>query len=296
MIAAQELSIVIASVSGWEPLSRCLSALREHEADDAPEIVVVMHAGSDAGDPLIREHPAVTRILVPGGGGIPALRAAGIDAASGRIVALTEDHCIPAAGWCRALLRSHRAHDAAAIGGVVENAATERLVDWAVYFCEYGRFAGPRPEGPTTDLSAPNVSYKRDRLPALDGEYWETFVHGHLRNAGETLWFEPRMRVHHCMHFGFAGFLAERYHYGRAFAGRRVTAFSWPRRLAYAALSPLLVPLFIVRTLLGMRRQTQHWPRLALCLPMIVAFAAAAAAGEAAGYLTGGGTSVTRLR
>ena len=55
---------------------------------------------------------------------------------------MTEDHCVAGDGWLQSVVRAHEAADAA-VGGAVENGATDRVVDWAVYFCEYGRYMLP---------------------------------------------------------------------------------------------------------------------------------------------------------
>ena len=45
--------------------------------------------------------------------------------------------------------------------------AGKRLIDWAVYICEYGKFMLPFPAGQAADLPGPNVSYKRAILESV---------------------------------------------------------------------------------------------------------------------------------
>lgn len=299
--AAPEISVVIACVNGGASLAACVEALQRQQGDvDAEVILVAGPRAPGVSDVAGDRHPRVRVIVVDGEPTIPRLRAAGIRAARGELVAITEDHCIPAPDWYEAIRRCHAQRPAAAIGGAVDNAATTRLVDWAVYFCEYGAYASPLPAGPTADLPGPNVSYKRRTLLELQDtiadEYWETFVHDRLARLGHQLWRDPSMQVRHKMHFRFLPFLAERFHYGRAFAGRRNQALGWTMRIVRGTLSPLLVPLFVMRISRNVLARRQHLLRFAACLPMICCFAVAAAAGEAAGHACGAGASAARLR
>ncbi len=300
---APDLSVVIASASGWPPLAACLAGLERQQGAVAAEVIVVAAATSDMSDVsrfVTQEYPGVRIVALDRDPSIPRLRAAGIHAARGGIIAITEDHCIPGPDWYQSIRRAHAERAAGAIGGAVDNAATTRLVDWAVYFCEYSRFASPLRAGAVDDLPAPNVSYKRSVLlgsrDLVADEYWETFVHDELRRRGHQLWCDPAMRVDHRMHFGFLSFVIERYHYGRAYAARRNPALGWLARLQRIALSPLLIPFFVLRISRNMLVRRRHWPRFACCLPMICCFAAAAAAGEAIGHLAGGGDSSLRMR
>ena len=297
---ALELSVVIASASGWAPLARCLAALARQQGAVRAEVIVVEAAGSDVSRFLSEQYPDVRVLRLDRDPSVPRLRAAGIHAARGGIVAITEDHCIPASGWYQSIRRAHADRAAAAIGGVVENAATGRLVDWAVYFLEYSRFASPLRAGEADDLPGPNVSYKRHVFYELGEstahEYWETFVHDELRGRGYQLWCDPSIRVDHCVHFRFGPFIVERYHYGRAYAGRRNPALGWAGRFRHAVLSPLLIPLFVLRVSRNVLSRRRHWFRFAGALPMVCCFAAAAAVGEGVGYLLGGGNSALRLR
>lgn len=297
---APDLSIVIASASGWAPLARCLAGLAGQQGAVRAEVIVVDAAGSEVSRFLREQYPDVRVVLLDRDPSVPRLRAAGIHVARGGIIAITEDHCIPASDWYQSIRRAHAERPAGGIGGAVENAATGRLVDWAVYYLEYSRFASPLRAGEAADLPGPNVSYKRSVLCELRefiaDEYWETFVHDELRVRGHQLWCDPSIRVDHRVHFRFGPFIVERYHYGRAYAGRRNPALGWAGRFRHAVLSPLLIPLFVLRVSRNVLSRRRHWFRFAGALPMVCCFAAAAAVGEGVGYVLGGGNSVLRLR
>lgn len=295
-----DLSVVIASVNGSTCLATCLAAIEGQEGDATAEVIIVAAAASPVPAVLRREHPRVRPLVIDGDATIPRLRAAGIRAARGSVVAITEDHCVPPPAWYASMLRAHAASDAAAIGGAVDNGATERLVDWAVYFLEYGRFSSPLPGGATDDLPGPNVSYKRRTIETLGDviahEYWETFVHDRLRRTGHQLWSDPSIPMVHRMHFSFWPFLAERFHYGRAFAGTRSGSLGGIERGLRATLWGLLIPLFVLRTARTTLSRKGQRMTFACCAPMVCCFAAAAALGEGVGYVCGAGQSQMRLR
>ena len=73
--------------------------------------------------------------------------------ASGDVVAVLEDHCFvePRIGL-RHMIEAHQG-EYPVIGGSVENAACERFVDWAAFFCEYSQAMKPMREGEAEDYS-----------------------------------------------------------------------------------------------------------------------------------------------
>lgn len=294
-----EISVVIASTVGRPSLDFCLAALRHQSGDVAIEVIVVDRVGPSVTAFVAAAYPEVRLIAVDEPRSVPELRALGLRAARGGLIAITEDHCIPPPDWCQAIRRAHAAHPGPAIGGAVDNGATERLVDWAVFFCEYGNFLSPAPRGVVRDLPGPNVSYKRDALlalPAASGdEFWETAVHGQFEARGCLLWSDPAVRMLHKKHFTLTSFLAERFHYSRAFAGRRNAGLGPARRLAYLLLAPLLPPLLLRRLgrrVLDRRRYRGLFLR---ALPHLALFTLVWAGGEIVGYALGPGESALRL-
>ena len=293
MIAAPALSVIIASLSGSAYLDACLAALTQQEGDIATEIIVAHPSDPAVADLVRQKYPAVRLIALPPPRTLAELRAAGLDAASGDIVALTEDHCVPSPDWFVLLLALHQAQPAAAIGGAVDNAATERLVDRFVYAYEYGPFTSPAAHGPVEVLPGPNVSYKRVALQSLRQVWPQGFdegrFHDTLRSAGFVLWSEPALRVWHKKHFTLLAFLRERFHYSRWFAGRRITG---PHRLLYLAATPFLPLLLTVRVVRRRGRVSPWW----LFLPFAWLASWVAAVGEMVGYLSGPGDSAYHLR
>lgn len=296
---------MIASASGCAYLAACLAALHRQTGDVCAEIIVAGCAGA-AVTAFVRQHyPSVRVIEFAQRASIGELRRAAILAAHGDLVLITEDHCIPAQDWLAAHLRAHRAHPRAAIGGAVENGATQRRVDRAVYLCEYSAFAAPgataqRMRGqdgaaPARGLAASNISYRRSDLlaarAALAHGYWETFLHPQLEAQGLRLVFDPALVVQHKKHYTPGGFWHERYHYARWYAGTRRAQMTPVRRLVYLLLSPLLPPLILARLARHLFRIRRHRRDFVRSFPYLLWFTLAWALGECAGYAAGAGDS-----
>jgi hypothetical protein len=296
MTPQPELSVVVASVNGLPYLQRCLEALEQH----APEAEVVVADWTDeATRALVRERwPQVRLLSFDRPMAVPELRAAGIGEARAAYVAVIEDHCVVQPGWSAAVLRAHRAGHAV-VGGEIVNKATGRLRDWAAFYCEYSEHMDPLPPGAASSLPGMNVSYDRGALaamaPLLAEGRWETWLHPHLEREGFSFHVADGMVLGHDKDFGFREFASQRWHYARSHAGMR-NAELGRRRVLYVAGSPLIVPLMLKRIVRNVRAKPRHRRRFGQAAPLVVVYLAVWAAGEAAGYLVGGGRSLLKVR
>ncbi len=293
------LSVVVASLTGRPYIDACLESLAHQRGNVMAEVVVADCVGAPVTNFVKRHYPDTQLIEFSERKTVAELRAAGLSAARGDIVAITEDHCIAAEDWFEWLLRAHTAHSGPAIGGAVDNARRDRLIDWAVYLCEYGNFASPVTHGAVRDLAGANVSYKRvvldEMREAIKDGYREGVFHRQMEAAGYALWSDPSLCVLHNKHFALTSFIAERFHYGRWYAGMRGASSTLPKRLCYVALSPLLPPLLLYRLHARVRRRPQHRRTFLKCLPLIGLFTLVWAAGEFVGGLSGPGRSELHL-
>ena len=297
--AQPDISVVVASVNGLPYPLACLEALADQAGDLSAEVIVADCTGA-ATVAAIRERFPQTRVLAfDEPKSVPWLRAAGIRAARGRLVAVTEDHCVPHFDWYSRLVEVHRRTNWAVVGGGVEN-DQHRLVDWAVFFCEYHQHMSPVPAGPSDFIPGMNVAYDMEALAPLlslfEEGLWENFLHDKLRAAGHVTGMDPSIIVGHRKHFTVRMFLAERFHYSRSFAGMRVAGAPLSRRLLWAAGSfalPALLITRLTRHVIGRRRFVRQY---VLAFPLIVLFSVMWSIGEFVGYLTGPGDSILKVR
>lgn len=301
-IEQPQLSVVVAIIAGGSTaMANCLTALEPSALELGAECIVPYDDRLDGVAKLSARFPWVkfvdARAKVDSShfGDFSRehhdiLRAIGLNLASGKIVALLEDHAAPSPGWCRAMIEAHSGPEAA-IGGAVEN-GVDRLLNWAVYLCDFGRYQNPVPTGPAEFLSDSNISYKRQVLeqvrPLWQNAFHETPLNWELRKRGELLRLDPGMVVYQARYgLRFVPALRERFVWGRSFAGTRAKAMSLTQRAIYCSLSfllPAVLTLRIVRLALNKRR---HLNRIIPALPLVALLQTIWSAGELVGYLTG---------
>jgi glycosyltransferase involved in cell wall biosynthesis len=293
------LSVVVPSVNGPADLLGCLDALAAQRDDVPLEVIVVDRCGTEVRDAVRLRFPDVCVTAAPAGTPIPALRRVGIAAAHGDSVAIIEDHVIVPIGWARALLDAQRA-GTPVVGGAVENLATERLVDWAAFLCEYSHCIPPLPAGPATWLPGNNVIYPRALLEryrtVLADDAWENRLHETLCRDGVVLTCRPDISVGHKKHFTVLEYLAQRYLYARSHAGARVAGWARTRQVAFGAAAVALPPLLLSRIVARVLTRRRYRADLARSLPLVALFVCAWAVGEVIGAWFGPGDSLSRVR
>jgi len=297
MMANPGLSVVIAIVSDAQHLRGCLLALEKQE--DPPELeILVPHDGRDPNvESLIVEFPRVRFLRFDdlhssdgtGREHHDELRARGLAAARADIVALLEDHGRPAPDWARRIVEEHQsAH--AAVGGAIEN-EIDRALNWAVYFCDFGRYQNPVPSGPSLYISDANISYKRAALERVrhiwQDSFHETSVNAALLASGEVLWLSPKIVVYqHRENMTPGSALRERFVWGRSYAGTRAREIPTGKRFLFLLLSPALTILLVLRKVRDIVQKKRLTGKFIQALPLTTLLTGFWSLGEFTGYLT----------
>jgi len=301
------LSVVVAVVDGDAALRRCLTALRTQVAAPSMEILVpldlsvaaveALAAAGDAGHgPIVRCLP-MGRLETQHAPSSPLgqhelidrRRSAGLDAARGEIIAMVEDRAVPRSDWAATLLRLHRELPTLVIGGAIEN-GREALLNWAVYYCDFGRYQTPFEAGPRRHVSDVNVSYKRQALEMTRAiwqvRYHEPHVHGALARAGEVPFASPDLVVEECRdNLTLGAVLRERFWWGRLFSSMRVSETSAVERVLLAGVSPFVPAVLFSRFLRDRVKKKTPVLQLFRVSPAVALLLSCWAAGEAVGYL-----------
>ena len=296
-------SVLIGRVSteDGERILETLEALRHQDCDLTREVVVVDRLNDTTSAAIRVRFPEVTLLACAPDASLPEMRAQALSASHGKLILVTEDHCVPPLSWLRDFRAVDYEHpEAAAIAGCVENGVTGRALDWATYLCEYAAFAPPIDEGPGASLAGMNVLYKRSVLEDFPPEtltrgFWETTVHPVLAQQGKLLLATNRIRILHCKKFSFRLFAAQRFAYSRYYAGIR---FPRERRLVrwVAALAtPVLPALLTFRLVRAARRKASIAGPTMRAVPYLFAFFVIWACGEIVGYLSGPGESLRAI-
>jgi hypothetical protein len=293
LLGVPDLSVVIASVNGWDVLGPTLEALDAQPERDFMEIIVVEAVGEAVRARLAAHQPPV-EVIEAERLSIPKLRHLGVCRARGKVVAILEDHGKVSSDWAHSLLEAHRG-PWAAVGGAVENGRFG-LVNWAVFFCEYTPYMKPVPEGETHDLPGNNIAYKRPHLmrhaSVLAEGKWESWINDNLRADGVAIASTNKVVVQHIKPFRFGHFLVQRFHFARSYAGMRRVDQTWFRRLIYGAGSSVLPALLMARVSRTVLRKRRNLGWFAAASPLVALFLTVGALGEMVGYLFGPGRSL----
>jgi hypothetical protein len=218
-------------------------------------------------------------------------------AAGAPLIAMLEDDCVVESGWCREALALTAV--AAATGGAVEPAPYLRAMDWAIYFCEYGRFMLPA-TADTRALPGNNVVYSRWALAGLPevmrAEFHDVFVHDGWRDAGVPTQVTDRLVVRNVNSWSPQHLTSVRVHRGRAYAARRVGPRTFPVRAAIALLTVVMPVVKVLRIVRATAARGRWTGRLVLALPWMFVFMGSWSAGEILGCLAGAGSSPSHWR
>ena len=296
------LSVIVVATAKTT-LGECLAALDTQTGVSPIETLVVFDVEGPCAPAVARarhEYPGVRWIQAAPGATVPQMRSHGIRSSSGRIVGLLESDCLVEPGWAAAVLSAHQTSDVA-IGGAVEPAPYRSALDWAVYFCEYGRFMLPlRPKANLAlALASNNVTYKR--APALEaaathaGGFYDVAIHSGWQAAGLPMRVDERVVVRNVNSWSLAHVTSVPYHHGRTFAAQR-----FPNRLArrgiFALLATSLPAVKTARVIIDTVAKGRFRNRLVQSLPWIILFMTSWSFGEMVGYLLGPGQSAARWR
>jgi len=293
-----KVSVVIACVNGLPSIDECLQALTKVRGVQEAEILVMNCSQDGTVEHIEKQFPTVKLFHFPERLGIPELRARGIANATGDIVSIIEDHCLAQAGWFEEIIRAHE-QGYLAVGGAVENGSMERIIDWAVFFCEYSGVMPPVPAGEVEGITGNNASYRKQILDRVSESVlwncWEFFIHEELKNAGVKFLSAPTIVVSHKKEFGFCYFMSQRFHYSRSFAGMRRERTSLAGRVFYLCTSPFIPGLMLWRMTKDVLRKKRHVEKFLFSTPLLALFMVSYAAGELVGYLRGPGASVLKV-
>ena len=289
-ISPIRISVIIVSLQGKEQLARCLTALLQQEDIAPDEIIVPIDDDRQHLCSLKDRFDSVDFLPAAGRQTYARLRARGVAAARGEIVAITEDHCIPEPDWVAAILASHAA-PYAAIGGAIEKEVPDSALNWALYLADYLRYMKPMAAGAAHHLTDCNVTYKRTALEKIRScwqeEFHEPEVHGALQEVGERLWFTPAIVVRQQRSMTWPAALQDRFNFGRLLGGRRVLAAGFGRRLPYMLSAPILPLLLTWRVASQVGQKGRYRRTFVQALPHLVVLNFCWALGEFVGYLTG---------
>jgi GT2 family glycosyltransferase len=285
-----EISVIVATSKANDVIAACLSALASQAKQNDAEVIVVESAWKPVPDSVKNTFPEILFVTCADTDSHSEMKAVGIRAAQGEIIALTQAHCIPQDNWLQMHRMAHRRLESSAIGGAVIIHLQATIAERVGFLCEYGKFNIKRSAGPASFLASSNVSYKRrDLLEAMDDDYWETDIQRKLCQSGRGLWYLPDVTVIHHRKCTASRFLLEKFNYSRYFAARR---FQHKGRAFLYAIGCVLLPVIVLtRLLITFYENGKLYTEFMICIPYVIAISIAWTAGEFVGYIFGSGNS-----
>jgi hypothetical protein len=289
-LATPSITVAVVGICGATHIARCLDALVAQEAAPPFDVIVVYDPHLEGIPALGERYPGV-RLIVNENQRTPLeLAARAMHEATGELILLTEDHCIPRPDWVRRLSQEVQVAGRGAVGGVVETSATASATDWAFYYVDFFRYMRPVVEGPSPTLTVCNAAYRRDHLQAI-APMWETIFHETainqaLREQFGDLWLAPDAVVQMRRNVFFADAVYERYAFGRLFGCTRLDFVGPGQRLSYVLLAPALPLILMMRMTRKALRSGTATQAFLRALGPLTSMVLAWSWGEWLGYLT----------
>ena len=297
------IAVVLGRVSteDTDRVIETIEALDPAVSGEQCEIVIADRLHDALSERIPRDYPHVRLIGCPPEMALPEMRTLAFEASSAPIVAVTEDHCVPAPGWAKTISAAFAqgGPDLVAVGGSVVNGVHDTGLDWATYLCEYSFFSPPVAEGDSAILPGMNVAYRRSALESLPRDlltsgFWETTVHPVLLERGGRFRSLNDLVMLHKKRFSWGLFASQRFIYSRYYAGLRFGDASLPKRAVASLASLALPPLLLVRAVQAARRKGHGREMLRAC-PHLLAFYCIWAVGESVGALRGPGNALAMI-
>lgn len=281
----------------WPEIRVCLESLMKQT--DSSKIEVILADGTGLGLPDDKSYSDIIW-LCKNGASIFQLRALGFERSRADIIAFTEDHCKVAFDWTEQIIELHKRYpEVAAIGGVVENGATDSILDWVHFLIANGPYMKPvKSYGAKLLTGQANVSFKKKFLPIdiPDSGIFQMFFNRNLIQRGLRIMMSDKPVVWHIQSLGFLGTCRMHFHTGRTLAGFRIQKTSAINRFL-RLMSCAILPFFLVlRTLYTVFKKKRKRFKLIIGLPYLFILVICHSVGESFGYVLGAGNSPYLVR
>jgi GT2 family glycosyltransferase len=229
--ACPSVSVVVCSCNGAATLHECLWGLTQLDYPDY-EVIVVDDGSTDGTSAIAEEFPF--RLIRTENRGLANARNAGLEAATGEIVAYIDDDACPDPHWLTYLARTFESGEYAGAGGHNIPPAG----DGAIAECVANSPGGPIHvllcDREAEHLPGCNMAFRRDRLDAIGGFDPQFRAAGddvdicwRLQDRGWKLGFSPAAVVWHHRRNSVRAYCRQQFGYGKAEA---LLERKWPER------------------------------------------------------------------
>ena len=225
------ISVVVCSYNGAATIEETLKGLAEVDYPNF-EVIVVNDGSTDATAEIAARHDV--RLISTSNMGLSHARNVGMDAATGEIIAYTDDDAYPDPDWLKFLALAYMGSDHAAIGGPNIPPPEDNEIAQCVANAPGGPIHVLLEDELAEHIPGCNMSFRADKLRAIGGFDPQFWVAGddvdacwRIQDAGGTLGFCAAAMVWHHRRPSIRRYLKQQQGYARAEA---LLAAKWPNK------------------------------------------------------------------
>ncbi|MFC2141382.1 glycosyltransferase [Acidobacteriota bacterium] len=252
-----KVTVIICTYNEEKELSKCLNSIQNQDYGEL-ELIIVDDASVDGTSDCIerfRDRTNLNTIVLTNDVnlGVAGSRNAGIQYASGDIIAFTDADCIADKSWISELVRGYRQEDVAAVGGSIKNIPSKNV--WELLDKRHNFVA--HHEGLVPYIQGCNMSFYTKVLKQylfnseIKYGYEETLLCDQLVEEGYEIWFRPQALVQHKARNSLAALMKLKYRRGVSsvwYFRKRIKFIIFKRHLVLL-FGVLCLPFFIVSSL-----------------------------------------------
>jgi hypothetical protein len=289
-----DLSVILVTASSYERIRKTIRHLAAQDIANHMQLIIV-HQTERPIEVLPEDTEQLGEVTLFATGTFQSTgdpRADAVSVAKGTRTVFAEDHSFPEPGWARALLAAH-AMGYPVVGPSMRPSNPDTTLGWADMCLNFGPSAAPTESEETSLLCWHNLSYSTDLLRAQEnlGELLEAegVFFRRLENQGQKLYRAAEAQVLHTNLSAMRGFFLGQFWGARLFWSTLVSVedWSWPKRLFFTALTPLVSLRRFLRAVKDFHR-TAPGPSIS-ALPYLLLASILIPAGAIAGLLAGSG-------
>ena len=229
--SSPRISVVVCTHNGGATIAGCLDALSRIEYPDY-EVIVVDDGSTDGTASIAAEFDV--RVISTENQGLSSARNTGLEAATGEIVAFTDDDACPDREWLRYLAHAFATSGHVGIGGPNLEPPDSRLIERAVACAPGGPIHVLLSDDVAEHVPGCNMAFRRAALEAVGGFDPQFRIAGddvdvcwRLQERGWTIGFSAAGVVLHRRRGSVRAYLAQQAEYGKAEA---LLERKWPER------------------------------------------------------------------
>lgn len=227
-----KISVLICTYNRHDLLEPAIRSIVEG-CQEKPDELVVVNGGDERADAVVNRYVGINtvdvRLIKTVNVNLANSRNIGLEACRGDIVAMTDDDAEVFSDWITRLRETFEANPGAgAVGGLVIGTNSESLVGKVADAITFPGWESPRD---VRTLPGVNIAYRKTVLDVI-GLQDVTLFRGEdvdfnwrVLQTGNTIRFDPSIRVYHTHRPTVRGFLNQHYMYGRAYV---LVRRKWP--------------------------------------------------------------------